>query len=89
MATSGDPNMEVPPECGEMPEFPEGITDKEIFLMIAGEDQHIDAFEAKRALYCASMWDLITIEEAMFAYEDGLIAAGNDGKLSLEDAGLA
>ncbi len=57
--------------------------------MIAGEDMHIDALEAKTALYCAAKWDLITMEEAMWAYEDGLLAAGNDGKLSLEDAGLA
>ena len=89
VATSGDPNQEFAPDCGAVPEFPENVTDRQIFEMIAGEDMHIDAAEAKHALYCAAQWDLITMEEAMWAYEDGLIAAGNDGKLSLEDAGLA
>ena len=72
-----------------MPEIPENFTDADMFMMIAGEDGHIDAEEARTALYCAAKWDLISMEEAMFAYEEGLIAAGTDGKLSLEDAGLS
>ena len=78
-----------PPECGQMPEFPSTASDKDIFLMIAGEDQKIDSFEACRMLYCATEWGLMSIEEAMAAYEEGMIQAGSDGKLSLEDAGLA
>ena len=27
-----------PPECGQMPEFPATASDKDIFLMIAGDD---------------------------------------------------
>ena len=77
------------PDCGPVPEFPEGTTDKDIFLMIAGEDQMIDPQEAHDALYCAAVWELLDIDDAMFAYEEGLLAAGGDGKLSLQDAGLA
>ena len=72
-----------------MPEIPENFTDADIFMMIAGEDMHIDADEARTALYCAAKWDLISMEEAMLAFEEGMMAAGGDRKLSLEDAGLS
>ena len=87
--TDADDAYGPPPECGQMPEIPENFTDADMFMMIAGEDGHIDAEEARTALYCAAKWDLISMEEAMFAFEEGLIAAGTDGKLSLEDAGLS
>ena len=85
---ANDPNG-PPPECGPVPEIPDDFTDADMFLLIAGEDLHIDEFEAKRALYCAAKWDLISMEEAMLAFEEGMIAAGGDRKLSMEDAGLS
>ena len=74
--------------CGPPPEIPEGFTEKDLFHEIAGSDDEIDEREAKWAFGCAVEWGFITKDEADEMFEKGGELAGDDGKLSLEEAGV-
>jgi len=86
--SGSDSGSESDHSCGSVPEIPEGFTEADLFHEIAGEDGHIDEFEAMFALGCAVEWGFMTEEHAKEIYKAGEKAAGEDGLLSLEESGM-
>jgi len=75
--------------CGDAPELPENPTEEDadrLWDEIAGSDDEIDEDEAKRALHCAVEWGFLTEDEAKEIFNAGAEAAGDNGKLSKEEA---
>ena len=75
--------------CGPAPELPENPTEEDtdrLWDEIAGSDDEIDEDEAKRALHCAVEWGFLTEDEAKEIFNAGAEAAGDNGKLSKEEA---